>query len=175
MGGSLSYLANEAPPGSALYTYRTLVNEPVEEMLATSDESKAKLNLMLIDEHLTTAKTLALQNKLDVAGQAAVNEEIANRIQAITEILDHLQASGQNVLSAQIARTLYQTLQEQTQSLIAASSHGSLSAQLALTPIIVRLRTAGATVSLLATAAAARANDIETNIAPSPSVSTIQK
>lgn len=172
LGGSLSYLANEAPPGSPLYTYRTVVNEPIEELLVTSDEDKARLNLTLIHEHLTSAQTLALQNKLSVGAQTAITDEVASRIQSITEILDRLEVSGQHTLSAQIAKTLYQTLEHQTESLALASNQGTLSVQIALAPILVRLRTANATVSLLATAAAARAHGIETSITPPPNVST---
>ncbi len=175
LGGSLSYLANEAPPGTVLFTYRSMVNEPVEEFLAKNDEDKARLNLLLIDEHLTAAKSLALQNKLTVAGQAAITEEVASRIQAITEVLERLEVQKKHAQGAQIAKTLYQTLENQTESLALASTQGSLSVQLALAPIVVRLRTAQTTVSLLATAAAARANGIETNITPPASVSTIQR
>jgi hypothetical protein len=142
------------------------------ELLATSNEDKARFNILLIHEHLTTAQTLALQNKLDVDGQSAITNEVAQRIQSITEILDRLEAAGQATQSAQIAKTLHQTLESQIQSLTLTSNQGTLSAQVALAPILVRLRTANATVSLLATAAAARAHGIETSITPPPSVST---
>lgn len=170
LGGGLSYEANKAPTGTLLYTYKIEVNERLEEFLAHTDETKAQLDLALLKERLHDARTLALQGKLDAQAQTATNNEITAHVKNVTATLGRLQAQGKYGDAATFAAQLFQTLHDENVKAVDVSTQGSTSIQLALAPILVKLRTTMATVSLISTQAQAQAAGIKVPNIPTATI-----
>lgn len=61
----VSYAAESALPGDALYPVKTRVNEPLRGALASSPVQKAEWAMHIADERAKEAATLAAQEKLD--------------------------------------------------------------------------------------------------------------
>lgn len=76
-GGSLSYAAEHALPGDALYPVKVYVNEEVRAAVAVTPEAKATWNTERAERRIAEAETLAAANRLttDVSETLAANFE----------------------------------------------------------------------------------------------------
>jgi len=83
----LSYAAEGALPGDALYTIKTNINEPVEGALATSVDAKTMWALNVAGERIKEAAILAAQDNLDTTTQEKLQSNFESHAQiAITGI-----------------------------------------------------------------------------------------
>jgi hypothetical protein len=64
-GGGVSFAAESALPGDALYSVKTKVNESVKVALATDTEAKANIQMELAERRIEEAAALAAENRLD--------------------------------------------------------------------------------------------------------------
>lgn len=64
-GSGVSYAAENALPGDALYTVKTYINEPAKIALATSAEAKAEVQIELAERRIEEAAILAAEGRLD--------------------------------------------------------------------------------------------------------------
>lgn len=64
-GTGVSYAAENALPGDALYTVKTYINEPAKVALATSAEAKAEVQIELAERRIEEAAVLAAEGRLD--------------------------------------------------------------------------------------------------------------
>lgn len=63
--GTITYAAEGALPGDALYAIKTNVNESVRVALATNAEAKAEVRIELAERRIEEAVTLAAEGRLD--------------------------------------------------------------------------------------------------------------
>ncbi len=158
IGGSLSYEANSALPGDVLYLYKVSVNEQVEKFVANTDEARARWDLLTLTERLQEARTLALHGRLDTKVQTATTNAIQEHVTNMTGVVDRLQQAGSAAEAASIASGLYDLLHTQEHQIADTSSLGSANLQVALAPILVKLRVTAASVALISIKAQAKAH-----------------
>jgi len=72
-GSGISYAAETALPGDALYAVKTMVTEPVRVALATDAEAKVEVQIELAERRIAEAAELAADGRLD----AETQEELA--------------------------------------------------------------------------------------------------
>ena len=76
-GAGVSYAAESALPGDALYPVKVSVNEEVRAALAPTDEAKADWEAERAERRLAEAETLAESGKLDAARKADLETRYA--------------------------------------------------------------------------------------------------
>lgn len=64
-GSGVSYAAENALPGDALYSVKTYVNEPARLALASSAEAKAEIQIEFAERRIEEATVLAAEGRLD--------------------------------------------------------------------------------------------------------------
>ena len=158
--GILTFQANSAMPGDLLYPYKVSVNEEVERTFATTDSAKADWDLELLKERIGEALRLASLGKLDATAQTEVTQNINLHTKNITSTVASLQNQKKYQQAAQTMDALYATLSQETAQVTVLSSQGSPAQQLALAPVLVKLRTTLDTISLLSTRVEAQANGL---------------
>jgi hypothetical protein len=130
-GSGVSYAAENALPGDALYTVKTYINEPARVALATNAEAKAEVQIELAERRIEEAAVLAAEGRLDEETEnelavafeshaAAVAEEMAeadkeddsasielasrfeNRLAAHENILLEVESEGERAHTARL-------------------------------------------------------------------------
>jgi hypothetical protein len=162
VGGGISWQANKALPGDPLYQYKVSVNEEIERQLARSDEAAVSWDIALLKERIDDAEALADQGKLDARAQTDVTDSITEIVKNLTAVVDKLEANGHAKLAADTMTILYNTLSQETQQVSSMNAQAAAGEQLALAPVLVKLRTTLNTVGLISTQVQARANNIST-------------
>ncbi|MBL8158496.1 hypothetical protein JNK62_03110 [bacterium] len=71
-GSGVSYAAEGALPGDALYSVKTKINESVKVALATDTEAKASVQMELAERRIEEAAALAAENRLDADTQQSL-------------------------------------------------------------------------------------------------------
>lgn len=103
-GGTVSYAAEGALPGDALYAVKVGVNEPLRDTFARTPEHRATREVDKVNRRLAEAETLAAEGRLN----AALREDIETRVTV------HLAAAEARVAmlktDTDIAETLDATL-----------------------------------------------------------------
>lgn len=66
-GSGVSYAAENALPGDALYAVKTYINEPTKVALATNAEAKAEVQIELAERRIEEAAILAAEGRLDTS------------------------------------------------------------------------------------------------------------
>lgn len=89
-GSGVSFAAENALPGDALYTVKTGVNEPLRVVLATNAEAKANVQIELAERRIEEATVLAVEGRLDESTQ----EELASRFES------HAAAAAESIVAA---------------------------------------------------------------------------
>lgn len=88
--GGISYAAEGALPGDALYSVKTKVNESVKVALATDTEARANVQMELAERRIEEAAVLAAENRLDTETQtelaAAFEAHASNATQEVATI-----------------------------------------------------------------------------------------
>lgn len=89
-GGGISYAAEGALPGDALYSVKTNINESVKVALATDTEAKANVQMQLAERRIEEAAALAAENRLDTETEitlaAAFEAHASNATQEVATI-----------------------------------------------------------------------------------------
>ncbi|MFZ2556059.1 MAG: DUF5667 domain-containing protein [Minisyncoccia bacterium] len=101
--GGVSYAAESALPGDALYSVKTNVNESVKVAFATSAEAKANVQIELAERRIAEASALAAEDRLDDAMQeslAAAFESHAESVKSIMEEIDSDDSSAAAEISS---------------------------------------------------------------------------
>lgn len=83
--GGISYAAESALPGDALYAVKTKVNEPLQVALASSPEAKANVQMQLAERRIEEAATLAADGRLDSETQDALATSFQAHAQSATD------------------------------------------------------------------------------------------
>lgn len=91
LGGSVSYAAEGALPGDTLYPIKVTVNEGMQNLLAVSTESKAKLHVELANERLKEAETLAVENRLNTETQAKVEAQFQAHTEKVQKLVEKIE------------------------------------------------------------------------------------
>lgn len=160
LGGGLSYQAEQSMPGDILYPYKISFNEQFQQALLSDPVAKVAFDVTRIEAHITEARALALAGRLSPRAQTEVTDAITARVQNLTSILQELQSSGDSAGAATAAAAAHDVLSAQAAALADASAHGPIDQQVALAPVLTRLRTTTATVALLSTKLQAQASGV---------------
>lgn len=107
----VSYAAESALPGDALYSIKTNVNEPLRGALATTPQAKAQWAIQVAGERAKEAATLAAEKRLDAATQAELETSLVAHAQIATDALD-VQATSAPAASAEVATRFEARLSE---------------------------------------------------------------
>lgn len=84
-GSGVSYAAENALPGDALYTVKTYVNEPARVALAGSAEAKAEVQIELAERRIEEAAVLAAEGRLDSETENQLAVAFESHAAAVTE------------------------------------------------------------------------------------------
>lgn len=93
----VSYAAESALPGDALYPVKTMINESVKVALATDTEAKANVQIELAERRIEEAAVLASENRLDAETQSALAVAFETHAQSAAEevaVIDETDASA---------------------------------------------------------------------------------
>ncbi len=109
VGSGVSYAAEGALPGDALYTLKTGVNEPLKIAFAGSAEEEAEVEIELAERRIEEASALAAEDRLDEATEAklavALNTH-AESAAVLVEEIDEEDSSTAAELSARFETRL---------------------------------------------------------------------
>lgn len=111
-GGSVSFAAERAVPGDALYPVKVSVNEKVTATLAQNGEERALHNAKLAERRADEALALADSGRLDAETATYLSEKFALHVSDAGQEADALEAEGdisaslhaRSVLASSIAR-----------------------------------------------------------------------
>ena len=92
--GGVSYAAQSALPGDALYTVKVHVNEPVERTLQFSTINRAHFDASIASERLHEGETLAANGKLTNTVNSQISADFAEEMQRVHDAIATLQARG---------------------------------------------------------------------------------
>lgn len=87
-GSGVSYAAESALPGDALYTVKTYINEPARVALATNAEAKANIQIELAERRIDEAATLASEGRLDADTQTELATAFESHASAASEHIE---------------------------------------------------------------------------------------
>lgn len=96
-GSGVSYAAESALPGDALYSVKTKINESVKVALATDTEAKASVQMELAERRIEEAAALAAENRLDAETQNSLAVAFETHAQNATQevaVIDESDASA---------------------------------------------------------------------------------
>ena len=102
-GGGVSFAAEGAVPGDALYGVKTMVNEEVRGMIAIGADADAKWQSELAVRRLDEAAELDARGELDAEESAELNEEFDEHVEAA---LRNIGSSGQDGVSIDLGKSI---------------------------------------------------------------------
>ncbi|MBI3019922.1 MAG: RNA polymerase sigma factor [Parcubacteria group bacterium] len=105
-GGGVSYAAEGAVPGDALYQIKVKVNEEVRDLVALTPEAKADWESRLVERRLEEAEKLAAGDALDPAKQAVIEEKIAEHIEKVESRLAKVEEKKDIARASEISSNL---------------------------------------------------------------------
>ena len=106
LGGGVSFAAENAVPGDALYVVKTEVNENVRAALAVSTEAKARWQTKAAERRLQEAEKLSARGELSADVAAKLGAEFSEHAEAALEGASTLAAEGNTDASAEITTSL---------------------------------------------------------------------
>lgn len=84
-GSGVSYAAESALPGDALYAIKTYINEPARVALATSAEARAEVQIELAERRIEEAAVLAAEGRLDSETEDELAAAFESHAEAVAE------------------------------------------------------------------------------------------
>lgn len=84
-GSGVSYAAENALPGDALYPVKTYINEPAKVALATNAEAKAEVQIELAERRIEEAAFLAAEGRLDEETEDNLAVAFESHAEAVAE------------------------------------------------------------------------------------------
>lgn len=94
LGGGTSFAAENSLPGDILYPVKIHVNENVEELVAVSDTSEAKLQAKLAGRRLEEAEKLAVEGKLSAETSTELKAGFEDHSQKSKEHIAKIKEAG---------------------------------------------------------------------------------
>ncbi len=108
VGGGVSFAAEKALPGDSLYSFKTGFNEAIIELLAVSDEGKARVQSQLAGKRLVEAGQLASQRTLSPEKKQVISAKFKEHVEEAERRIDQLVADN-NLVAAVDASTELET------------------------------------------------------------------
>lgn len=96
-GSGVSYAAENALPGDALYTVKTYINEPTRVALATSAEAKAEVQIELAERRIEEAAVLAAEGRLDEETEDNLAVAFESHAEAVAEHIAEADADDEGI------------------------------------------------------------------------------
>lgn len=90
VGSGVSYAAEGALPGDALYTIKTSVNEPVKVALASTAAEKVEVEIELTERRIAEATALAADDRLDEITEAKLAIALDTHAEAAATIMEEI-------------------------------------------------------------------------------------
>jgi len=110
-GAGVSYAAEGAVPGDALYGFKIAVNEGVSSVLAVTPEAKARWETRRVERRLEEAEALVSAGKLDDAKAADLEDKISAHAADADEQLAEIGRGGDDREAAELGSELESALQ----------------------------------------------------------------
>lgn len=105
-GGGVSYAAENALPGDALYQIKVNVNEEVRDLVSITPEAKADWESRLVERRLEEAEQLVAGGALDPALQGIIEEKIAEHIEKVETHLAQVEEKKDIARASEISSNL---------------------------------------------------------------------
>src|SRR3989338_7168889 len=141
LGGGVSYGAEHALPGDALYPIKVAVNEKVVGALTFSTAGKADWETKLADRRLTEAEELAVKEKLDESVKAELAAKFEDHVAKASRKFEELKAKDEGTAALEASSKLESALK--THKVILAKIAGNaIAADIAADPLMVKVDTA---------------------------------
>src|SRR3989344_974710 len=102
--GGISYAAESALPGDALYGVKTKGNEPVKVALASGAEAKANVQMELAERRIDEAATLASENRLDAKTQDQLAAAFETHAQSATDEVSSIDENDSSAVAELTSR-----------------------------------------------------------------------
>lgn len=96
-GSGVSYAAENALPGDALYTVKTYINEPTRVALATNAEAKAEVQIELAERRIEEAAILAAEGRLDEETEDDLAVAFESHAEAVAEHIAEADADDEGI------------------------------------------------------------------------------
>jgi hypothetical protein len=103
LGGGTSFAAENALPGDILYPIKIHVNENVQELVAVSDESEAKLQAKLAENRLEEVEKLAAGGKLTTETSVYLKTRFENHSEKSKEHRLKVEGEDDKSIAAEIS------------------------------------------------------------------------
>lgn len=113
VGGGVSFAAEGALPGDALYPVKVNVNENVRGMISRSEESKAEWEGRRAERRLEEAAELAAENRLDTEVRVTIEEQFNAHAERAQRRIEAIETSGDASAAARISTDLEASLRAQ--------------------------------------------------------------
>jgi hypothetical protein len=94
VSGGVVIASEQSLPGDMLYSVKTTVNEGVREVLATTPESKARVQAELLERRVVEAEQLALRDRLSGDNQRILETKIAQHAEGARKQLERMEQSS---------------------------------------------------------------------------------
>lgn len=96
-GSGVSYAAENALPGDALYAVKTYINEPAKVALATNAEAKAEVQIELAERRIEEAAILAAEGRLDEETEDDLAIAFESHAEAVAEHIAEADADDEGI------------------------------------------------------------------------------
>jgi len=116
-GGGLSYAAEGALPGEALYPVKVRINEEVRAVLALSQDSKADWEAARVERRLEEAAKLSLRGEVSEKAKTELAERFEKNSGLVEKRIAMLESAGEEKTAVDIASRLEVSLRAHGQVL----------------------------------------------------------
>ena len=110
VGGSVSYAASDALPGSLLYPIKIYVNEEIHAALISSPTAKTEYAIRRAELRLQEGEQLQSQNQLTEGNQTQVQTQFQAQARAAEQGIAKIQEQGNGDRADQLSQSFVQTL-----------------------------------------------------------------
>lgn len=172
-GSGVSYAAENALPGDALYAVKTYINEPAKVALAANAEAKAEVQIELAERRIEEAATLAAEGRLDAETEETLAVAFESHAAAVAENLAEADKEDDSA-SSELASRFENRLAAHENILLEVEVEDDIAHSSRLADAIRTASEEAITISLGSTLAVAVAEDAMTEIVAGTVSSEIQ-
>jgi len=142
LSGGVTYAAEGALPGDALYPIKVRINEEVRAALATSAEADADWDARRVERRLEEAAVLAATGELDAETRVHLEERFAVHAERVKARVEKLEQAGKVEQAERVFERLAVSLQVHERILdeIIAAAAGTGKVEIEVKPLVRKIR-----------------------------------
>ena len=150
LSGGVTYAAEGALPGDALYPIKVRINEEVRAALATSAEADADWDARRVERRLEEAAVLAATGELDAETRVHLEERFAVHAERVKARVEKLEQAGKVEQAERVSERLAVSLQVHERILdeIVAAVAGTGKVEIEVKPLVRKIPRSGAQVAV---------------------------